>query len=95
MGHGLLEYTGADLPGHRACLTVAWAMDGFKNITARGLGFSSVLLPSAALFGYALLFFGLAMWRFRRVSECWMACTVPPSRACTSFLAADCRGRPY
>jgi hypothetical protein len=44
-------------------------MDGFKNITARGLGFSSVLLPAAALFGYALLFFGLAVWKFRKVSE--------------------------
>ena len=44
-------------------------MDGFKNITARGLGFSSVLLPCAALFGYALLFFGLALWRFQRVNE--------------------------
>ena len=44
-------------------------MDGFKNITVRGLGFSSVLLPATALFGYALLFFGLALWRFQRVSE--------------------------
>jgi ABC-type transport system involved in multi-copper enzyme maturation permease subunit len=44
-------------------------MDGFKNITARGLGFSSVLLPAAALIGYAIVFFGLALWRFQRVSE--------------------------
>jgi hypothetical protein len=44
-------------------------MDGFKNIIARGLGFSSVLLPTAALFGYALLFFALALWRFQRVSD--------------------------
>ncbi len=48
---------------------VAWAMDGFKNITLRMLGFESVLVPSAALAGYALLFFLLAAWRFRTVSE--------------------------
>lgn len=48
---------------------VAWAMDGFKNIAARGLGFQSVLLPSAALLGYALLFFALAAWRFYSMQE--------------------------
>jgi ABC-2 type transport system permease protein len=64
-----LEYTGATFQAIGHVSPVAWAMDGFKNITARGLGFSSVLLPAAALFGYALLFFGLALWRFQRVSE--------------------------
>jgi ABC-2 type transport system permease protein len=48
---------------------VAWAMDGFKNIAARGLGFQSVLLPAAALVGYALLFFALAAWRFYSMQE--------------------------
>ena len=47
----------------------AWAMDGFQNILLRGLGFDSVLLPVAVSLGYALLFFGLALWRFRR-REC-------------------------
>ena len=64
-----LEYTGAAFQAIGHVSPVAWAMDGFKNITARGLGFNSVLLPAAALFGYALLFFGLALWRFQRVSE--------------------------
>ena len=64
-----LEYTGSAFQAIGHVSPVAWAMDGFKNITARGLGFSSVLLPCAALFGYALLFFGLALWRFQRVSE--------------------------
>jgi ABC-2 type transport system permease protein len=64
-----LEYTGAAFQAIGHVSPVAWAMDGFKNITARGLGFNSVLLPAAALIGYAILFFGLAMWRFRRVSE--------------------------
>jgi hypothetical protein len=41
-------------------------MDGFENIVARGLGFNSVLLPAAALAGYAALFFILAVGRFRK-----------------------------
>jgi ABC-2 type transport system permease protein len=46
-------------------MPTAWAMDGFQNILARGLGFESVLLPVGVLFGYAFAFFGLAIWRFR------------------------------
>jgi ABC-type transport system involved in multi-copper enzyme maturation permease subunit len=41
-------------------------MDGFENIAARGLAFNSVLLPVAALIGYAIFFFILAVWRFRK-----------------------------
>ncbi len=64
-----LEYTGAtfQMIGHAS--PVAWAMDGFKNIVARGLGFSSVLIPVAVLAGYALLFFALAVWRFWAAEE--------------------------
>jgi ABC-2 type transport system permease protein len=47
----------------------AWAMDGFQNIIIRGLGFSSVMLPAAILMGYGLLFFVLAVWRFRFVEN--------------------------
>lgn len=64
-----LEYTGAAFQSIGHISPIAWAMDGFKNIEARGLGFNSVLLPVAALAGYALLFFSLAAWRFRRVIE--------------------------
>jgi len=46
-------------------MPTAWAMDGFQNILMRGLGFESVLMPAAILFGYGLAFFGLAIWRFR------------------------------
>jgi ABC-2 type transport system permease protein len=46
-------------------LPTAWAMDGFQNVVIRGLGLRSVLLPAAVLLGYAGLFFGLAVWRFR------------------------------
>jgi ABC-2 type transport system permease protein len=64
-----LEYTGATFQSIGHVSPVAWAMDGFKNIVARGLDFNSVLLPVAALSGYALFFFILAAWRFQRVSE--------------------------
>ena len=64
-----LEFTGATFQAVGHISPVAWAMDGFKNIVARGLGFNSVLVPVAALLGYAVLFFGLALLRFRRVSE--------------------------
>lgn len=64
-----LEYTGSAFQAIGHVSPVAWAMDGFKNIVARGLGFSSVWLPVAALAGYTLLFFILAAWRFQRVSE--------------------------
>jgi ABC-2 type transport system permease protein len=64
-----LEYTGAAFQSIGHVSPIAWAMDGFKNIVARGLDFHSVLLPVAALVGYALFFFILAAWRFRRSEE--------------------------
>jgi ABC-2 type transport system permease protein len=64
-----LEYTSATFQAIGHVTPIAWAMDGFKNITVRLLGFESALVPSAALAGYALLFFLLAVWRFRKVSE--------------------------
>jgi ABC-2 type transport system permease protein len=64
-----LENTGAAFQAVGHVSPVAWALDGFLNIVVRGQGINSVLLPAAALLGYALLFFGLALWRFRRVSE--------------------------
>jgi len=59
-----LEVTGATFQAIGHISPIAWAMDGFKNITTRGLGISSVLLPASALIGYAVLFFSLATWRF-------------------------------
>jgi ABC-2 type transport system permease protein len=43
----------------------AWAMDGFQNIVVRGLGLASVVVPAIVLWGFAALFFGLAVWRFK------------------------------
>ena len=45
----------------------AWAMNGIQNILIRGLGFGSVGLPALILFAYAIGFFLLAVWRFRRI----------------------------
>lgn len=44
---------------------VAWAVDGFENLVICGLGLTSVWLPAAILLGYGLLFFNVAVWRFR------------------------------
>jgi ABC-2 type transport system permease protein len=63
-----LEVTGETFRTIGHVSPVAWAMDGFKNISVRGFGFDSVLLPAAALVGYAVLFFALATWRLN-VSE--------------------------
>jgi hypothetical protein len=59
-----LEVTGATFQAIGHVSPIAWAMDGFKNITTRSLGMNSVLLPSSTLIGYAVLFFILAAWRF-------------------------------
>ena len=64
-----LEVTGKTFQVIGHLTPVAWAMDGFENICARGLGFQSVLIPSAALAGYALLFFVLAVWRLNASEE--------------------------
>jgi ABC-2 type transport system permease protein len=64
-----LEVTGETFRAIGHFSPVAWAMDGFENIVSRGLGFESVLLPAAALLGYAVLFFGLAVWRLNASEE--------------------------
>jgi ABC-2 type transport system permease protein len=60
-----LEVTGKTFQVIGHITPVAWAMDGFKNIVARGLGTDSIWLPAAALMGYAVLFSVLAIWRFK------------------------------
>jgi ABC-2 type transport system permease protein len=46
-------------------LPTAWAVDGFQNIVLRGQGLDGILLPSGIVAGYAVLFYALALWRFR------------------------------
>ncbi|PFH12109.1 ABC-2 type transport system permease protein [Collimonas sp. PA-H2] len=43
-----------------------WAVDGLDAMTWRGLGFDTALPAMAVLLGFAVLFGGLAVWRFRR-----------------------------
>jgi ABC-2 type transport system permease protein len=64
-----LEFTGPTFQAIGHLSPVAWGMDGFENICARGLGFESVLIPSLALAGYALFFFVLAVWRLNASEE--------------------------
>lgn len=49
--------------GH--ALPTAWAIDGYQNVSLRGLGVRSVLLPSAVVAAYGLFFYVLAVFRFR------------------------------
>lgn len=60
-----LEYTGKTFQTIGHVSPLAWAMDGFKNVLVRGLDVQSAWLPAAALLGYAVLFFGLAAWKFK------------------------------
>jgi ABC-type multidrug transport system permease subunit len=64
-----LEVTGATFQTIGHLSPVAWAMDGFKNITVRGFGLESILLPAGALAGYAVLFFALAVFMLSRAEE--------------------------
>jgi len=64
-----LEITGPTFSAIGHVSPVAWALDGFENIIARGLGFSSVLIPVVALVGYAVLFFILAAWWLQKSEE--------------------------
>lgn len=64
-----LEFTGKTFQTIGHVSPVAWGMDGFENIVARGLGFESVLLPALALTMYAIFFFTLAAWRLHISQE--------------------------
>jgi ABC-2 type transport system permease protein len=64
-----LEVTGETFRAIGHVSPVAWAMDGFKNISVRGFGLESVIVPAAALTGYALVFFTLAAWRLSAAEE--------------------------
>jgi ABC-2 type transport system permease protein len=43
-----------------------WAVDGLDAVTWRGFGVDAVAPGIAVLFGFALVFAGLAVWKFRR-----------------------------
>lgn len=43
-----------------------WGMDGFSDLTLRGLGAEAVVLETAVLFGLGVLLFFLALFQFQR-----------------------------
>ena len=62
-----LEAAGGAFAAIGKALPSAWAMNGFQNILIRGLGLDSAILPALILAAYALGFFAIAVWRFRRM----------------------------
>ncbi len=60
-----LEFTSEAFQTVGHLMPTAWAIDGFENIVVRALGFESVLLPAAIILGFAVVFFAIAVWRFR------------------------------
>jgi ABC-2 type transport system permease protein len=62
-----LETTGGAFAAIGKAMPSAWAMNGLQNILIRGLGLESALMPALILLAYAFGFFGLAVWRFRKI----------------------------
>jgi len=60
-----LEFTSETVQTIGHFTPVAWVMDGFKTILARGQGLEAIWLPALVLLGFALLWFSLAVWRFK------------------------------
>lgn len=46
-------------------LPTRWAMQGMLDIVLRGQGLSAILPEAAVLLGFAVLFYGIGIWRFR------------------------------
>ena len=61
-----LEFAGETFATLGRLLPATWAMIGLQNIVMRGQGIASAWMPAGVLLGYAVGFFGLAVWRFRR-----------------------------
>ncbi|MEO8355415.1 MAG: ABC transporter permease [Chloroflexota bacterium] len=62
-----LEASGGAFAAIGRMMPSSWAMTGLQNILIRGLGLASVWVAAGILFAYALGFFVLAVWRFRRM----------------------------
>jgi ABC-2 type transport system permease protein len=46
-------------------LPTTWAMRGLLDIVLRGQGFAAILPVAGILFGFAAVFFGIGIWRFK------------------------------
>jgi len=62
-----LETSGGAFAAIGRLLPSAWAMTGFQNILIRGLGLGSVWTAVGVIFAYAIFFFVLAIWRFKKM----------------------------
>jgi ABC-2 type transport system permease protein len=62
-----LETAGGAFAAIGKAMPSAWAMNGYQNILIRGLGLESVWMAVGMLSAYALVFFVLAVWRFRKI----------------------------
>jgi ABC-2 type transport system permease protein len=62
-----LEVAGGAFAAIGRLTPTAWAMNGLQNILIRGQGLESVWVPVGVLLLYAVGFFALAVWRFRRI----------------------------
>jgi ABC-2 type transport system permease protein len=62
-----LEGAGGTFAALAKWLPSSWAMTGLQNILIRGLDLASLWQPIAILLAYALGFFILAVWRFRKM----------------------------
>ncbi|HSM26080.1 MAG TPA: ABC transporter permease [Anaerolineaceae bacterium] len=63
-----IEGAGGAFAAVAKLLPSSWAMIGLQNILIRGLELSSLWQPAAILLAYALGFFLLAVWRFRKMT---------------------------
>ncbi|MBN2083863.1 MAG: ABC transporter permease [Anaerolineales bacterium] len=61
-----LEVTGAAFQAVGRLTPTYWAMHGMQNLILRAQGLTGVVLPAAVLFGFAFVFFGIAVWKFQR-----------------------------
>ncbi|MGH2593669.1 MAG: ABC transporter permease [Anaerolineae bacterium] len=43
----------------------AWALTAYQDVLVRGYGLEGILPEAAALLGFAVVFFGIALWRFK------------------------------
>ena len=62
-----LESSGSAFAAIGRLTPSAWAMKGYQNILIRGLGLESAWMPTLILLAYALGFFVLAVWLFRKM----------------------------
>lgn len=62
-----LEASGGAFAAIGKTMPSYWAMNGYQNILIRGLGLESVWTAVGMLSAYAVFFFLLAVWRFRKM----------------------------